>query len=157
MSSTNRRFILAYIILVGLPLLGLGGVLKAGRHLTAPISVDGTWKVEPTSVPADACSKAVSALVASNLVISQSGKTLAMNINGSGKTPFAGSLEGQDISASLGTVSGCSGDQPVTLTAFVNRNSEPKSLTGSLSMANCASCSPVEFRGVLQPKSGGKR
>ena len=46
MPHTNRNFVVAYILLVGLAVARLRGVLKSGRSLTAPISVDGTWKVE---------------------------------------------------------------------------------------------------------------
>jgi len=159
MSSTNRRFVVAYILLVGLPLAGLAGVLKNGRHLTAPISIDGTWKVEANaaSAPSDACAKTISSLLASNLVISQSGKTLAVNFTSGTKTPFAGSLNGREISAPLGAASGCTDDQEVTLTASVNPDIEPKSLTGNVSVATCASCAPMAFRAVRQPKaqSGG--
>ena len=43
MSPTNRNFVMAYIVLVGLPLLGLVGVLRNGRALSAPVSVEGRW------------------------------------------------------------------------------------------------------------------
>jgi len=159
MSSTNKRFVVAYILLVGLPLAGLAGVLKSGRHLSAPISIDGTWKVEANaSASSDACLKAASSLLASNLVISQSGKTLSLNFNSGAKTPFSGALEGRDINASLGAASECANDQAVTLAASVDPKSDPKSLSGTLSVDNCPSCSPVAFHAVRQPKpaqSGG--
>ena len=46
MQNTSRNFVVAYIVLVGLPLAGLAGVLRSGRNLAAPMSVDGSWKVE---------------------------------------------------------------------------------------------------------------
>jgi len=156
MSSTNRRFIIAYVFLVGLPLVCLAGVLKAGRHITAPISVDGTWKVEANARPAaDTCSLAVSSLLSSNLTISQSGRSLILTFNGGSKTPFAGSLEGKEVNASLGPVSGCANEQAATLRASVDPASEPKALMGSLSFAGCASCSPMEFRAIRQPRQPG--
>jgi hypothetical protein len=156
MSSTNRRFIIAYIFLVGLPLAGLAGVLKTGRHLSAPISIDGTWKVDANVRPsADACSQSISSLLNSSLTISQSGRSLVLSFNGGAKTPFTGSLEGKEVNASLGAASGCSGDQSVTLKASVDPASEPRMLTGSLSTAGCSSCSPIEFRAVRQPRQPG--
>src|SRR5208283_757233 len=43
MSRTNRNFVFAYTFLVILPLAGLAGILKTGRNLTAPVSIDGVW------------------------------------------------------------------------------------------------------------------
>ena len=49
MVQSNRNFIIAYILLVGLPVLGLVGVLKTGRGVAAPISLDGTWTLQADS------------------------------------------------------------------------------------------------------------
>jgi hypothetical protein len=59
MSHTNRNFVVAYTLLVGLPLLGLAGVLRSGRNITAPISIDGTWKIETQSSSTQACAKSI--------------------------------------------------------------------------------------------------
>jgi hypothetical protein len=153
MSSTNRRFIVAYILLVGLPLVGLAGVLKTGRGLSAPISIDGVWKLSAsTGLPTQSCDQAVSSFLASSLVVSQSGKSLALTLNGASKTAFSGELDGRNIKASLGPVSGCPADQGVILVASVDPKSDPKSLNGFLSVSNCASCSPLEFHAVRQPR-----
>jgi hypothetical protein len=138
---------------VGLPLVGLAGVLKTGRGLTAPISIDGVWKLATSAgLPTQSCDQAVSSLVGSSLLVSQSGKSLALTLNGASKTAFTGVLDGRDIKASIGPVSGCASDQPVMLVASVDPKAEPKSLTGSFSVSNCASCSPVEFHAVRQPR-----
>lgn len=159
MSSRNGRFIVAYILLVGLPLAGLAGVLRVGRHLKAPISIDGTWKVDVSTnyAATQSCDRAIDSLLSSSLVVSQSGKILELTLNGTSKTIVSGELEGRNLKASLGTRGGCPPDQPVTLIASVDPTTEPKSLTGTLSLANCVSCSPLEFRAVRQPKtqSGG--
>ena len=159
MSSTNRRFIVAYILLVGLPLVALGGVLRAGRHLAAPISIDGTWKIETSANRASTqlCDQAIASLLNSSLVVSQSGKTLELTLYGTSKTTVAGELDGKDLRASIGARTGCAADQRVALIASVDPNAEPRLLIGSLSVANCASCSVLEFRAVRQPKmqSGG--
>jgi hypothetical protein len=159
MSSTNGRFIVAYILLVGLPLAGLAGVLRAGRHLKAPIAIDGTWKIETTAKVAatQPCDQAIASLLTSSLVVSQSGQTLELTLNGVSRTTVAGELDGSNLKASIGSRTGCPADQPVTLVASVDPKTEPKSLTGSFSVANCASCSPLEFRAARQPRapSGG--
>ena len=155
MSSTNRRFVVAYILLVGLPLVGLAGVLKTGRHLTAPISVDGTWKVEATASHASTpCDQAIASLLSSNLIVSQSGRSLELTLGEGNKIDFPGQLEGDNITASLMPGLGCRDDQPVTLTASVDAKSEPKGLAGTL---KCASCPPLEFHAVRQPKAQSRR
>jgi len=161
MSHTNRNFVVAYILLVGLPLLGLAGVLRSGRSLTAPISVDGVWKIETDAghLAALSCDKSVTGF--SSVVISQSGKSLVLTLNNSSKTTASGTLEGKSLKASVVPArdpsgkSACQGDQPLTLTATVDPNTEPRSLTGLLSVNGCPSCVPLPFHAVRQPRAVG--
>jgi len=153
MSSTNRRFLVAYVLLVCGPLAALIGVLKVGRSLTAPLSMDGVWKVDviPGTPPADPCDQAVSVLLDSPIVVSQSGKHLEITFKGVSHAVVRGELDGREIKASL-ELSGCTNAQ-FKLMASVEAKSEPRALTGSLAPTNCASCAPLEFRAVRQPKS----
>ncbi len=158
MAHTSRNFVVAYIVLVGLPLLGLAGVLRTGRTLTPPISVDGVWKVDadPSQPDLPSCSKAISSLANSSFVISQSGKSLVVSFNSS-KTGASGTIEGKSLTASLVLArdtsgdSGC-GDQRMALTATIDPKSEPRSLAGVLAVKNCTSCVPLEFHAVRQPR-----
>lgn len=159
MSRTNRNFVIAYIILVGLPLAGLVGVLRSGRSLTAPISIDGTWKVEADTSHLDpaSCSQAVTSLSNSSLVISQSGKSLLLTFSNGPKGSSAGVLDGKNMSAPLMleplSGSGCIGTQAMTLVAVVDAHAEPRSMIGSLSMNDCPSCAPIAFHGVRLPRA----
>jgi histidine ammonia-lyase len=160
MSRTSRNFVVAYILLVGLPLLGLAGVLRSGRSLTAPVSVDGTWKLEADSRPiSQPCAKAISSLSSAPLVISQSGKSLALTINGAPKTAGQGAIEGKNITAAFDSLaaltSSCGNGSRIKLTAIVDPKSEPRSLAGYLLSADCVSCEPVPFHAVRQPKAQG--
>lgn len=151
MSRTSRNFVVAYILLVGLPLLALAGVLRSGRHLSAPLSVDGTWKIETEpSLETHACG-AVSSLVNSALLISQSGRSLEVSFKG--KPAGSGILVNRNLSSSIsvGSDSAC-GDGQVVLAAVVDPKSEPRSLNGQFSFPGCQSCSPVAFHAVRQPK-----
>lgn len=158
MSHTNRNFVFAYILLVGLPLLGLAGVLRTGRSLTAPISVDGTWKIEadPGRIATQPCPQ--SASVFSSFVISQSGTTFVLTLNNGAKTVASGVIDGRTLKASVvpaqesASKSGC-GDQPLTLTATVDPATEPRSMNGAVSVTGCASCAPVGFHAVRQPRA----
>jgi len=97
-----------------------------------------------------------------SLVISQSGKNLSLTVDGSAKARGSGVLEGTNLNAPLvltrdltrdaALAPGCSSAQPLTLTASVDPQSEPRTLNGSLSVDGCSVCAPVQFRAVLQPK-----
>jgi hypothetical protein len=157
MSRTSRKFVVAYILLVGLPLLALAGVLRSGRSLSAPLSVDGTWKidVDAKSIASNPCT---AALLSTPLAISQSGKSLVVSV-GESKTE-SGTIEGTTLTAAFApgadpVPAGCNSDQSLTLTAVVNPKAQPRSLAGSLSVVGCESCAPVEFRAVRQPRPQG--
>ena len=158
MSHGNRNFVIAYILLVGLPLLGLVGVLKSGRSLNAPFSVDGAWKMDagaahPSAAP---CGDFLSSVSNSPVSISQSGTSLVIGLGG--KTT-AGSLNGKIIKAQFAGANSpnptdCS-DRSLAMTATLDPLTEPRTLSGRLSVEGCASCAPVEFRAVKQPRPAG--
>jgi hypothetical protein len=161
MPHTSRNFVVAYILLVGLPLLGLAGVLRTGRSLVAPISIDGNWKIQGDAgrITGQPCSKTLTSLLNSSLVISQSGRSLALTFNTPSKIPASGSLDGTSLKALIApprdaaAEAGCGGDLLPTITAFVDPKSEPRTLAGILSVSGCPSCAAVEFRAVRQPKA----
>lgn len=161
MPHTSRNFVVAYILLVGLPLLGLAGVLRTGRTLVAPISIDGNWKIQgdASRITGPSCSKTMASLLNSSLVISQSGTSLALTFNTPSKIPASGSLEGTSLKAVIApprnsaAEAGCGGELLPTITASVDPKSEPRTLAGILSVSGCASCAAVEFRAVRQPKA----
>jgi hypothetical protein len=162
MSHNNRNFVIAYILLVGVPLLALAGVLRSGRTLTAPSSVDGAWKIEatanrPSSSP---CADFLSSVAKAPVSISQSGKSLVIGVNGGnlngGKTA-TGTLDGkalkaQFIGAENPTAQDCS-DRGLTLTATLDPKVEPRTLSGTLSVDGCGACAPLEFRATRQVRA----
>jgi hypothetical protein len=161
MSHTSRNFIVAYVLLVGLPLVGLAGVLRTGRSLVAPIAVDGVWKIESDAnrLAGQPCAKSVSSLSNTSVVISQSGKNLVLTFNNASKTVASGTIDGKSVKAPVvltrdSSDDRCS-DQPVELTATIDPKSEPKSLSGTLSFNACPSCVPVEFHALKQPRAAG--
>jgi hypothetical protein len=166
-SHTNRNFVIAYVLLVGLPLLGLVGVLRSGRGLSAPFSVDGAWKIEPgTSRPsASPCANFFTSVSNAPLSISQSGKSLVVIL--SGVKTATGTLDGKIIKAQFAVAAKSGGDKSgedrssvaqcgdggLNLTATLDPMTAPRTLSGTLSVEGCASCAPLEFRAVRQPKS----
>jgi hypothetical protein len=158
MSRTNRNFIIAYVVLVGLPMLGLMAVLNTGQRLRAPNSVDGVWKVETdisrlSSLP---CLTSVSLLRNTSVVISQSGKSLVLSLDHGSKATASGFIEGNTLTASVlppveyASETGCGSDRLLTVSATLKGSARPRSLIGAFAVEGCASCPPVEFHAVWQ-------
>lgn len=163
MSGMNKIFVVAYALLVALPLLGLAGILNYGRRLTAPLSVDGVWHFETGSNGlADLlCVKNDVLIHDGSVAISQSGKVLALNVSGQTQFAATGSIEGNKVTASIlpsgsGQRAGCRNDRPVTLSATVTPGADPRFLVGVLTLKDCASCIPVEFHAVRQVRATTK-
>jgi len=156
-SHTNRNFVIAYVFLVVLPVLGLVGVLKSGRGLTAPFSVDGVWKIESSRPSASPCVNFLSSISNAPLSISQSGKSLVVTLGGGTKTTM-GTLDGKILKAQFTGADKASaecGNGSLTLTATLDPLGEPRTLSGTLAVEGCASCAPIEFHAIRQPKSPG--
>jgi hypothetical protein len=161
MSGTNKNFVVAYAFLVVLPLLGLAGILNYGRRLTAPLSVDGVWHFETgfNELAHLLCVKADVPIHDGSVVISQSGKVLALNVSGQPRPAAMGSIEGNNITASISLPAGsrqsagCRNDRQLTLSATVTPDADPRFLVAVLTLKDCASCTPVEFHAVRQVRA----
>jgi hypothetical protein len=159
MSRTNRNFVIAYVLLVGLPLLGLLGILKVGRTLTAPRSLAGLWRIEKinraSSLP---CANAAVAAKDAWVRVSQSGKQLVFTLEALPRMSALGVLEGQTVRASLqpsvlDVSATCAEGRSLTLTATVGSDRESDILAGAVSVDGCASCEAMEFRAIRQSTS----
>jgi hypothetical protein len=158
MSHINRNFILAYIFLVGLPVVGLVGVLKSGRTLVAPVSIDGVWQVQadPVALATLPCGRTLALDPEKLLTISQSGKTFTLSFSNDTKSISSGVIDGTMLTSSIilssawAAEKGCSDRRELALLATVDPKAEPRSLQGKMSVSNCSSCVPVEFRAVRQ-------
>jgi hypothetical protein len=155
MSTTNRKFVLFYILLVGLPILGLIGVLRKGRSVSAPISVDGSWTIQTNSLGALPCGNSPVGSPDQTLAISQSGETFTLSLAGAQKEPIFGVLKGTILKASGPSSAwpgenGCASGHDFSLLATVDPKANPRSLSGTVSLNGCASCTPVEFLAVRQ-------
>lgn len=162
MSRTNLNFVIAYIFLVGLPVLGLAGVLRAGRTLTAPVSVDGVWKVE-----ADAAQVAALPCFGQSfpenmsLSIAQSGRSLLLNLNSgsnviaSGSALSAGSaIKGSVVpTARYSAETGCGSGSQLSVNAVVDAKSDPRTLVGTMRVDGCSTCAAAEFHAVRQARN----
>ncbi|SRR5258707_11964384 len=166
MSRTNRNFIIAYIILVGLPIVGLAAALKSGGTLTAPISVDGVWtlQVDPVQIAALPCAKSLTSVQDTTLAISQSGKNFTLSFASRPKSIGSGRIEGTKLTASLippdlwSSHAGCGNAHELSIVAAVDGKADSRSLLGTLSVNDCPSCATVRFHGFRQapPAKGGR-
>ena len=157
MRDSNRNFLIGYVLLVGLPLAGLLGILEVGRKLTAPISVEGQWKLDAD--PRESGKRCAESLAANGLptvIISQSGKSLIATLKGSTKASGLGTIN--RITLSVGAVrpgsslSGtpCDDGQPFSFRATVDPRANPRSMSGVVFVKGCSPCAPVAFRAAQQ-------
>jgi hypothetical protein len=164
-SPANRNFVITYILLVGLPLLGLAGVLRSGRELVAPISVDGVWKfgADSANLPAGRCGKSLASLQDSLVTISQSGKGLVLSLNNGSQATGSGVIEGTTLNATVPLPEastnepGCGSNTVLTLTGTINPKAEARSMQGTISVNECTSCSSVKYQAVRQTRSAGSK
>jgi hypothetical protein len=162
-SPTNKGFVITYVLLVALPLLGLVGVLRSGRGLVAPISVDGVWKfdVDGENLPAGKCGKSLASLENSVVTISQSGKRLVLNFNDGPPAAGSGVIEGTTLNATIplpetsADEPGCGNNIVLALTATVVRKPESRPMQATVSVSQCPSCASLKYQAVRQTRSSG--
>jgi hypothetical protein len=160
MSRANTKFVVTYVLLVGLPLAGLVAVLRVGRPPAAPVSVGGVWKFEADAARLSAlpCAASLPFTPGGLVAVSQSGKSLTLRPEGAAKTAASGSIEGDRVTASVraadSAVVSCGGGRGLLLlTGVVGGDAGSRTLTGALSVADCDSCEAVEFRAARQSRA----
>jgi hypothetical protein len=158
MFHNNRNFVLAYAFLVVLPLVGLAGILKSGRRLTAPVWIDGVWSLQVDSAQLNSlpCGKVLAAIPDKAIAISQSGRSFVLSFPSAPKLTASGTLDGATLRASLvppaeaSSENSCGGGSQLFLLATVDRDTDPRSLVGTLSVTNCPTCASLRFRAERQ-------
>jgi len=129
--------VLLYLILVGLPILGTLGLLRAGQDLSAPISVAGTWEVR-LSVPNPPSDDFRLPPGPTVLKISQSGTHLLLAFdektrlegNVQGMTIYAGPAEGSNSATAVSLA-----PSAVHLRATIDRSPATDQLQGVITFA----------------------
>lgn len=134
MTHSNRNFILAYLVLVALPVLGLVGVLRSGRNLVAPTSVGGPWRIQADSnkLAALPCGMPLATGTDAGFTISQSGKNFTMNFNNSLMSVSSGEIQELNVKATIlpsagwAKTPGC-GQRVLSLIATLDPKASPHS------------------------------
>lgn len=157
------RSLVLYAGLVGLPSLGVAGIVRVGERITPPLSVGGRWDVTvaPRS-PADAaCAGPLAGGTPTALVVAQSGGRVTVALGEPTQATGDGALAGVRLAATLaaapnGTVhaDGCDASTPLVLSASIDGDGSARRMTGELARPGCASCAPVPFHAArsVEPK-----
>jgi hypothetical protein len=127
------------MLLVGLPVLGLLGILETGRGIAAPPAISGEWNVQIDS--AHDC--AIDAWVRQPAMsITQSGTQALITLNYGTGTVLPATIQGSSLSATA-------------LTATVSGKPGERVLTGRIQLGACA---PLAFHAVRRrsPKRQGE-
>ena len=96
------KTIAIYLLLVGAPLLGLLGILRAGERIVPPHHVGGEWRLDPAFAAAlrAACPDLAFPAAGPALDVSQSGTRAVLTLNDSASTTLDARLEGESLMAS---------------------------------------------------------
>ena len=141
------RWMAEYVALVGVPLLGILGVLLAGRHLQAAAPVDGRWilQLDQPLAAADCLEAAPSGKLI--LTVQQSGAYLAgrlRSLDGTRTVTLDGSLDGNRL-VMIGT-GDCVDALQIRATVGEGRPAAAP-LQGELEQPACPACPIRRFAG----------
>ena len=136
------KSIFHYILLVGLPVLGIVGLLRIGDRITPPISVGGNWQIEVASHDtADThwngffnwSGKPV-------LTILQSGPHVRLAFKNGEGTTLAGTMTDLTLTAA---------STGINLEARLDQEVEQDILSGKMTIDNCST--PLLLRATREP------
>ena len=132
--------------MVGIPVLGLLGILEAGRSITAPLSIGGDWTVEFD--PAPHCANGPSVLRQPAFSISQSGTGALITLNDGHATTLEATIDGATLTAKTPSAT-----IAATVVASIAGKLDQRTMEGKVSLSGCA---PVAFHAVRQtPRKRG--
>lgn len=132
---------LHYLVLVGIPIVGVLGLLRLGSNLEPPISVGGEWYLaltNSTQVEAS-CAGLLDANVQPVLTVSQSGPHLVLELNTAEKIRFKGTLNESTITTAQNE------PETVVFQVTIDHQSQPNTLAGAVTLPACKT--PLTFTG----------
>lgn len=142
------KTVLIYVLLVGAPLLGLLGILRAGERIGPPRHVGGEWALEPAFAAAlrAACADLVFPAAGPRLDVSQSGTRAVLTLNDTAATALDARLDGESLAAATKEGSAACGGRGLRLAATLRPDPRSPQLDGAATVPGCRSCAPVPFR-----------
>jgi len=146
------KAILLYLALVGLPVLGVAGILRLGSRLEAPPDIGGTWRAAfaPAAQLVPPCVELPPDAAAFD--VAQSGVHVSVTLNDASRTRLDGKLRGMHLWGRaenlplLGTARTACPGAPLELAADLVWDGRESHLVGNLWAGGCAACAPVSFQ-----------
>lgn len=129
-----------YFMLVGLPVLGVLGVLRLGDRLLPMMCIQGPWTMEVSKPTASSSCQEQFQQAERGFSISQSGPQFSVSFNGETKAVLYGQIQDTEVSATAPEFSFATNEnssQPIQLRATIDRQSNPARLWGVFSFNNC--------------------
>jgi hypothetical protein len=134
----NKLFI-SYLLLVGVPILGVLGLLRLGANLAAPVAVAGDWLL--VEAPYSSCMNGLVWDQPSKMAIAQSGRLLVVSLSDANHSVLTGKLDGLAITAES--------DRGLRLSAAVDKNEDPYRMEVELTVSDCSE--PVQWSATRFP------
>jgi hypothetical protein len=147
------KHLIQYLALVGLPFVGLLGVLRMGRDMTAPMAVHGTYTVAAVGGTGGPCLRDL--LADSTLAITQSGGRIEIRL-GARAVRLHGHLTGDRLAASgeLPATGACPAGEPVRLEGLATRVVRQIRLDAQL-RAECTACGSITVEASRPRRAAG--
>jgi|GEM_PF-2719768 len=150
------KTILVYMVLVGVPLLGLLGILRAGERMVPPRHVGGAWEIADSSATGlqSLCPGLGFPGMGAAIDVSQSGTRARVVLNDSLATPLDARIEGLMLTARPEREAGAYAGRELRLAAALDTLADPMALRGTVSVAGCDACPTVPFHAVRAAPTG---
>jgi len=149
------RAALHYLILVGIPFLGVLAVMKIGSGLTPPPSIRGKWVLDAElhANQKTACSERLSGFREPNITISQSGTFLDVSLPNPRKDVLAGQLLGSAsfIAEAPPALFGEDVFGLLRVTGAIATEGGSRVIRGIIAMPRRVDCVPVPYVARLAP------
>lgn len=158
------RHVVAYLLFVGGPLIGLFGVLHLGQGLEAPIAVHGRYAVDAPASEVPACYRWLLASSDSSLAVAQSGTLLTATLGADRGVTLRGRLSDSTVELT-GILDGttapdsvaCAPQDSLHVRARVVRSTDSERLVGALAATACDGCAAVPLSAQKPRRAPGRR
>lgn len=161
------RHVLAYLLVVGGPLLGLLGVLRVGQGIRAPMAVHGAYVLQvadSASLRPQPCLRYLLSGTDSTLHIAQSGAQLVGTLGPEKNVALRGALDGDSLrltgaidAASVPDSVACAAGDSLYLAAHASRNETVKRMDGTVATGACAACRAIGISAERPRGYAGRR
>lgn len=132
--------VVSYLMLVGLPMLGVIGVLRLGDRFLPMMCIQSPWNMVVSKPSASSSCEQQFRRTERGFSISQSGSQFSVLFNGESKAVLYGQIQDSHVSATAPNSTfpeNENSSQPTELRATIDRQTNPARLWGVFSFKNC--------------------